>query len=67
MSIPVAELKRRLKGTAQVQRDRRLLPRAPFCAFVPEAARYLDQTGSEPASCALAFPDWEAAGPPVEG
>jgi hypothetical protein len=41
--------------------------RGSFCAFAPEAARYLDKKGYRTRLLDAGLPDWEAAGLPVEG
>ena len=66
LSIPVAELKRRLK---ELPKNKEIVAycRGPFCAFAPEAARYLDKKGFRTSILDAGLPDWEAAGLPVEG
>ncbi|MGH2791323.1 MAG: ArsR/SmtB family transcription factor [Actinomycetota bacterium] len=66
MSIPVAELKRRLK---ELPKNKEIVAycRGSFCAFAPEAARYLDRKGFRTYILDAGLPDWEAAGLPVEG
>ena len=66
VSIPVAELKRRLK---ELPKNKEIVAycRGPFCAFAPEAARYLDKKGFRTSILDTGLPDWEAAGLPVEG
>ena len=66
LSIPVAELKRRLK---ELPKNKEIVAycRGPFCAFAPEAARYLDKKGFRTSILDTGLPDWEAAGLPVEG
>ena len=66
VSIPVAELKRRLK---ELPKNKEIVAycRGPFCAFAPEAARYLDKKGFRTSILDAGLPDWEAAGLPVEG
>jgi rhodanese-related sulfurtransferase len=66
VSIPVAELKRRLK---ELPKNKQIVAycRGPFCAFAPEAARYLDKKGFRTYVLDAGLPDWEAAGLPVEG
>jgi len=65
VSIPVAELKRRLK---ELPTNKEIVAycRGPFCAFAPEAARYLDKKGFRSYILDAGLPDWEAAGLPVE-
>ena len=66
VSIPVSELKRRLK---ELPKNKEIVAycRGPFCAFAPEAARYLDKKGFRTYILDAGLPDWEAAGLPVEG
>ncbi|MGI8708228.1 MAG: ArsR/SmtB family transcription factor [Actinomycetota bacterium] len=65
VSIPVAELKRRLK---ELPKNKEIVAycRGSFCAFAPEAARYLDKKGFRTRVLDAGLPDWEAAGLPVE-
>jgi rhodanese-related sulfurtransferase/biotin operon repressor len=65
VSIPVAELKRRLK---ELPKNKRIVAycRGAFCAFAPEAARYLNKKGFSTYVLDAGLPDWEAAGLPVE-
>ncbi len=66
VSIPVTQLKRRLK---ELPKNKKIVVycRGPFCAFAPEAARYLDKKGFRTQVLDSGLPDWEAAGLPVEG
>ena len=66
VSIPVPELKRRLK---ELPKSKEIVAycRGSFCAFAPEAARYLDKKGFRTYILDAGLPDWEAAGLPVEG
>jgi len=66
VSIPVAELKRRLK---ELPKNKEIVAycRGSFCAFAPEAARYLGRKGFHTSILNAGMPDWEAAGYPVEG
>lgn len=65
VSIPIAELKRRLK---ELPKNKEIVAycRGSFCAFAPEAARYLDREGFRTRVLDAGLPDWEAAGLPVE-
>jgi rhodanese-related sulfurtransferase len=65
VSIPVAELKRRL---SELPKNKEIVAycRGSFCAFAPEAARYLDKKGFRTRLLDGGLPDWEAAGLPVE-
>jgi rhodanese-related sulfurtransferase/predicted transcriptional regulator len=66
VSIPVAELKRRLKELPQ-NMEVVAYCRGSFCAFAPEAARYLSEKGFRTRILNVGLPDWEAAGLPIEG
>jgi rhodanese-related sulfurtransferase len=65
VSMPVGELNRRLK---ELPKNKEIVAycRGPFCAFAPEAARYLDKKGFRTRVLSSGLPDWEAAGLPVE-
>ena len=65
VSMPVGELKRRLK---ELPKNKEIVAycRGPFCAFAPEAARYLDKKGFRTRVLSSGLPDWEAAGLPLE-
>lgn len=65
VSIPVAELKRRLK---ELPKNKEIVAycRGAYCAFAPEAARYLDKKGYRTSVLDSGLPDWEAAGLPIE-
>ncbi|MGH2755697.1 MAG: ArsR/SmtB family transcription factor [Actinomycetota bacterium] len=65
VSIPVAELKRRLK---EIPKDKEVVAycRGEFCAFAPEAARYLDKKGYRTSILDAGLPDWKAAGLPID-
>jgi rhodanese-related sulfurtransferase/predicted transcriptional regulator len=65
-SMPVAELKRRLK---ELPKNKEIVAycRGSFCAFAPEAARFLNKKGYRTRVLDTGLPDWEAAGLPVEG
>lgn len=65
VSIPVTELKRRLKELPR-SKDIVAYCRGTFCAFAPEAARYLDRKGFRARVLDAGLPDWQAAGLPVE-
>lgn len=65
VSMPLAELKRRLK---ELPKNKEIVAycRGSFCAFAPEAARYLKKKGYRTQVLQEGLPDWEAAGLPVE-
>jgi rhodanese-related sulfurtransferase len=65
VSIPVAELKRRLK---ELPKNKEIVAycRGAFCAFAPEAARYLDRKGFRTRVLEEGLPDWQATGLPIE-
>ena len=64
-SIPVAELERRL---AEVPRDREVVAycRGPYCVYSDEAAKLLQRKGFQVRRFSAGFPEWRAAGLPVE-
>ena len=65
LSIPLTELRRRLQ---ELPKDKEIVAycRGSFCAFAPEAARYLSKKGFRTRVLDVGLPDWEAAGLPVE-
>jgi rhodanese-related sulfurtransferase len=64
-SIPVAELERRL---AELPRDREVVAycRGPYCVYSDEAAELLQRKGFQVRRFSAGFPEWRAAGLPVE-
>jgi rhodanese-related sulfurtransferase len=64
-SIPVAELERRL---AELPRDREVVAycRGPYCVYSDEAAELLLRKGFQVRRFSAGFPEWRAAGLPVE-
>src|ERR671927_423563 len=64
-SIPVAELERRLQELPQ---DREVVAycRGPYCVYADEAAQLLQQHGFRVRRLEEGFPEWRAAGLPVE-
>jgi rhodanese-related sulfurtransferase len=64
-SIPVAELERRL---SEVPRDREVVAycRGPYCVYSDEAAELLQRKGFRVRRFAEGFPEWRAAGLPIE-
>jgi len=65
VSIPVQELKRRLKEIPE-RAEVVAYCRGPYCAFAHEAVRLLERRGYSAARLKDGFPDWAAAGYPVE-
>jgi rhodanese-related sulfurtransferase/DNA-binding transcriptional ArsR family regulator len=65
VSIPLAELERRLK---QVPKDQPVVAycRGPYCALAPAAVRVLNRRGYQARELEDGFPEWSAAGLPVE-
>jgi rhodanese-related sulfurtransferase len=65
VSIPVGELKRRLK---EIPKRAEIVAycRGPYCAFAHEAVRLLERRGYSATRLQDGFPDWAAAGYPVE-
>ena len=66
MSIPVAELRRRL---AELPRDREVVAycRGPYCAFAHEAVAVLREAGFSARRLEDGLPEWQAAGLAVSG
>jgi rhodanese-related sulfurtransferase len=64
-SIPVGELERRL---AELPRDREVVAycRGPYCVYSDEAAVLLQRSGFQVRRFSAGFPEWRAAGLPVE-
>jgi rhodanese-related sulfurtransferase len=64
-SIPVAELERRL---AELPRDREVVAycRGPYCVYADAAAQLLQREGFRVRRLEDGFPEWRAAGLPVE-
>ena len=65
VSIPVSELKRRLRELPK-RKEIVAYCRGPYCAFAPEAVRYLKRKGYKARALSTGLPDWTAAGLPVE-
>ena len=65
LSIPVAELERRL---AEVPRGKEVIAycRGPYCVMALDAVRKLRAAGRAARRLADGFPEWRAAGLPVE-
>jgi rhodanese-related sulfurtransferase len=64
-SMPVAELERRI---SELPRDREVVAycRGPYCVYADEAAQLLRQHGFRVRRLEEGFPEWRAAGLPVE-
>lgn len=64
-SVPVDELERRL---AELPRDREVVAycRGPYCVYADEAAEVLQRHGFTVRRLEEGFPEWRAAGLPVE-
>jgi rhodanese-related sulfurtransferase len=64
-SIPVAELERRL---SELPRDREVVAycRGPYCVYADEALQLLREQGFTVRRLEGGFPEWRAAGLPVE-
>ncbi|MDQ3784893.1 MAG: metalloregulator ArsR/SmtB family transcription factor [Actinomycetota bacterium] len=65
LSIPVAELKRRLR---ELPKNKEIVAycRGQYCSFAPEAVRYLTGKGYDAKLLREGLPDWASAGLPVE-
>ena len=65
LSIPVAELKRRLR---ELPKNKEIVAycRGQYCSFAPEAVRYLTGKGYDAKLLRDGLPDWASAGLPVE-
>ena len=65
ISVPVADLRRRLK---ELPRDKRYVAycRGPYCVYADEAVEFLQSKGRRAARLAEGFPEWRAAGLPVQ-
>jgi rhodanese-related sulfurtransferase len=64
-SIPVDEVEQRL---AELPRDREVVAycRGPYCVYSDEAAELLQRKGFQVRRLAEGFPEWRAAGLPIE-
>jgi rhodanese-related sulfurtransferase/DNA-binding transcriptional ArsR family regulator len=65
LSVPLAELERRL---AELPRGKRVVAycRGPYCVLAAEAVRLLRKRGHKALRLKDGFPEWRAAGLPVE-
>jgi len=64
-SLPVNELEKRLSGVPK-RREGVAYCRGPFCVYADEAVAKLRQRGYRARRLDVGFPDWQAAGLPVE-
>ena len=65
LSVPVGALEAALQT---LPRDREIVAycRGPYCVFSDEAVKLLNARGYRASRCTEGFPDWRAAGYPVE-
>jgi len=65
LSLPLAELRRRLNSLAK---DREIVAycRGPYCVLAAEAVALLRRSGRAARRLAEGFPEWRAAGRPIE-
>jgi rhodanese-related sulfurtransferase len=65
LSVPLPELRRRLNSFAQ---DREIVAycRGPYCVLAAEAVALLRRSGRAARRFAEGFPEWRAAGQPIE-
>jgi rhodanese-related sulfurtransferase/DNA-binding HxlR family transcriptional regulator len=65
VSIPISELRRRL---SELPKRKEIVAycRGPYCAFAPEAVRYLTRKGYKARLLVEGMPDWASAGLPLE-
>ena len=65
MSIPIAELERRL---AELPPDKQIVAycRGPYCVYADDAVRLLRGRGVKARRLAIGYPEWQRAGLPVE-
>lgn len=65
LSLPAAELRRRLRELPK-RKEIVAYCRGAYCAFAPEAVRYLKERGYKARLLDSGLPDWTAAGLPLE-
>jgi rhodanese-related sulfurtransferase/biotin operon repressor len=65
ISVPVTELRRRLKELPK-RREIVAYCRGAYCAFAPEAVRYLKRKGYKARLLEEGMPDWASSGLPLE-
>lgn len=65
ISVPVADLRRRLK---QLPKDKQYVAycRGPYCVYADQAVEFLHARGRRASRLLEGFPEWRAAGLPVE-
>jgi len=65
ISMPVADLRRRLK---ELPKDKKYVAycRGPYCVYADQAVEFLQARGRQASRLADGFPEWRAAGMPVE-
>ena len=65
ISVPVADLRRRLK---ELPKNKRYVAycRGPYCVYADQAVEFLQSKGRRAARLVEGFPEWRAAGLPVE-
>ena len=65
ISVPVADLRRRLK---ELPKDRQYVAycRGPYCVYADQAVEFLQARGRRARRLLEGFPEWRAAGLPVE-
>ena len=65
ISVPVADLRRRLKALPK-DKDYVAYCRGPYCVYADQAVEFLRARGRRARRMADGFPEWRAAGLPVE-
>jgi rhodanese-related sulfurtransferase len=65
ISVPVADLRRRLKD---LPKDKQYVAycRGPYCVYADQAVEFLEARGRRASRLLEGFPEWRAAGLPVE-
>jgi rhodanese-related sulfurtransferase len=65
ISVPVADLRRRLK---ELPKDKQYVAycRGPYCVYADQAVEFLHARGRHARRLSEGFPEWRAAGLPVE-
>jgi rhodanese-related sulfurtransferase len=65
ISVPVADLRRRLK---ELPKDKQYVAycRGPYCVYADQAVEFLQARGRRAGRLSEGFPEWRAAGLPVE-